>query len=158
MNGKSQSGEVYVRQPNTGPNSAKHMEKRALRAARRQRAGPALEILRDYSQRIERRPTEDELVERLLNDPRFSALDDDELRRSARRAFAEGAQLDNLKLKPARERRRRLREALALDKDFDHADPEDALANPIFLGGPGLPKRPTVKVGGTRSRRDPRKT
>ena len=116
-----------------------------------------MEILRNLSQSIERRPTEDELAERLLNDPRFSALDDDELRRSTRRAFAEGTKLDNLKLQPARERRRQVREALALDKDFDHADPEDALANPIFLGGPGLPKRSTLKVGGTRIRRDPGK-
>ena len=158
MNGRSKSGEAYVQKPKTGPNSPKHMEKRAIRAVRRQRAGPALEILRDLSQRIERRPTEDELVERLLEDPAFSALDDDELRRSARRAFAEGTQLDNLKLKPAREKRRRVRQALALDKDFDHADPEDALANPILLGGPGLPKRRTLKVGGTRIRRDPGKT
>ena len=130
--------------------SALHGGKRALRQRRRERAGPALEILRDLAMRIERRPTEDELVERLARESGFSSLDEDELLRSARRAINEGRRLERLVLKPSRDRRKRAREAFELDKDFDHADPEDALANPIFVGGPGLPKRRTMKVGRTR--------
>ena len=111
----------------------------------------------DLAMHIERRPTAAELADRLAREPAFTFLDQDELLRSARRAINEGRGLDSRVLKPARERQKRVREALELDKDFDHAAPEDALSNAIFLGGPGLPKRRTLKVGGTRIRRNPPK-
>ena len=157
MHEERKPGKADTREVEGNHHSARRSEEQALREKRRERAGPALEILRDLAMHIERRPTEAELLERLAREPAFTFLDQDELLRSARRANNEGRGLDSRVLKPARERQKRVREALELDKDFDHAATEDALSNPIFFGGPGLPKRRTLKVGGTRIRRNPPK-
>lgn len=130
--------------------SKRHAANHAIWAQGRERVAISLEILRALSLRIEGRPTEDALVERLSTESAFSSMHEGELRRLASRTMNEGRRQDNVAMKAARAERRRAIEERELDKGYDHADSEDALSKPIFVGGPGLPKRRTVKVGRTR--------
>ena len=109
-----------------------------------------LEILRGLSREVCRRPTEDELVEKLSKNVDFELMEEDDLRRWARRTITEGRKRDNILKREAKEKLGEARERRSLDKGRDEADPEDALHNPEYMGAYGLGKQRTIKIGWTR--------
>lgn len=95
--------------------------------------------------KLRRRPSEDELTDRLRREEQLQFLDEDGLGRLARRTLSEGRKLENIVKRRARriqqDKQEQKRERLELDRGRDHADPEDALWRPVYMGAPSLGKR-----------------
>ena len=102
----------------------------------------ALEILRELSGKLQRKPSEEEFVERLAKESEFRLLEEEELRKLARRTVHEGQKQDNKLKKEAKAKQDEAKERRYLVSGCDDASLEDALARPVYMGAYGLGARP----------------